>query len=466
MSEMRQMCLELTQKIGQEVRILGWVQARRNMGKIVFLDVRDRSAFVQVVGVPAEVSPESLQALQDVRLEYLVEIKGIVQERGEKQKNPSLPTGSIELLAKEVKILSATEALPFEISGNTKEMNESLRLQYRYLDLRSERMRNNLKKRHEMNQFLRNFFTAEGFWEIETPCLTKGTPEGSREYIVPSRLHSGSFYVLPQSPQQFKQLLMVGGVERYFQIARCFRDEDQRGDRQPEFTQFDLEMSFVRQEDIMGLIERAMIELVEKLYPEKVIQQKPFPVLTYKEAMDQYGVDKPDIRKDKTDKNVLAFCWVVDFPLFEYSETDKKLVATHHPFTRPNEEDQPLLESKPLEVRARAYDIVLNGFEIGGGSLRIFERELQAKIFELLGLSKEETEKRFGHMLEAFTFAPPPHGGLALGLDRIIAILQNEENIREVIAFPKTGDARDLLMSAPSPLLDETLKEAHVKIDK
>jgi aspartyl-tRNA synthetase len=466
MSVTRQTCLEITQKIGQEVRILGWVQARRNMGKIVFLDVRDRSAFVQVVGVPAEVSPESLQALQDVRLEYLVEIKGIVQERGEKQKNPSLPTGSIELLAKEVKILSATEALPFEISGNTKEMNESLRLQYRYLDLRSERMRNNLKKRHEMNQFLRNFFTAEGFWEIETPCLTKGTPEGSREYIVPSRLHSGSFYVLPQSPQQFKQLLMVGGVERYFQIARCFRDEDQRGDRQPEFTQFDLEMSFVRQEDVMALIERAMIELVEKLYPEKVIQQKPFPVLTYKEAMDGYGVDKPDIRKDKTDKNVLAFCWVVDFPLFEYSETDKKLVATHHPFTRPNEEDQPLLESKPLEVRARAYDIVLNGFEIGGGSLRIFERELQAKIFELLGLSKEETEKRFGHMLEAFTFAPPPHGGLALGLDRIIAILQNEENIREVIAFPKTGDARDLLMNAPSPLPDETLKEVHVKIDK
>jgi aspartyl-tRNA synthetase len=436
------------------------------MGKIVFLDVRDRTGFVQVVGVPAEVSPESLQALQEVRLEYLVEIRGVVQERGEKQKNPNLPTGSIELLAKEIKIISSTEALPFEVTGTTKETTEALRLKYRYLDLRSDRMRENLKKRHEMNHFLRNFFTNEGFWEVETPCLTKGTPEGSREYIVPSRLHAGSFYVLPQSPQQFKQLLMVAGVEKYFQIARCFRDEDQRGDRQPEFTQFDLEMSFVKQEDIMQLIERAMIELVEKLYPHLIIQQKPFPVLTYREAMDQYGVDKPDIRKDKNDKNLLAFCWVVDFPLFEYSETDKKIVATHHPFTRPNEDDQILLESKPLEVRARAYDIVLNGFEIGGGSLRIFEKELQEKVFELLGLSKEETEKRFGHMLEAFTFAPPPHGGLALGLDRIIAILQGEENIREVIAFPKTGDARDLLMSAPSPLPDETLREAHVKIDK
>jgi aspartyl-tRNA synthetase len=293
MSEQRNTCLEIIARIGQEVQITGWVQARRNMGKIVFLDVRDRTGFVQVVGVPAEVSPESLQALQEVRLEYLVEIRGVVQERGEKQKNPNLPTGSIELLAKEIKIISSTEALPFEVTGTTKETTEALRLKYRYLDLRSDRMRENLKKRHEMNHFLRNFFTNEGFWEVETPCLTKGTPEGSREYIVPSRLHAGSFYVLPQSPQQFKQLLMVAGVEKYFQIARCFRDEDQRGDRQPEFTQFDLEMSFVKQEDIMQLIERAMIELVEKLYPHLIIQQKPFPVLTYREAMDQYGVDKP-----------------------------------------------------------------------------------------------------------------------------------------------------------------------------
>lgn len=462
----RNSCLELISKTGQEVSIIGWVQARRNMGKIVFLDVRDRSAVVQVVGVPAELSPESLTALEEVRLEYLVQIRGVVKERGEKQKNPDLPTGMIELLAKEVQIISSTEALPFEVSSTTKETTESLRLKYRYLDLRSERMRENLKKRHEMNQFLRTFFTAEGFWEVETPCLTKGTPEGSREYIVPSRLHAGSFYVLPQSPQQFKQLLMVAGVEKYFQIARCFRDEDQRGDRQPEFTQFDLEMSFVSQEDIVQLIERAMIELVEKLYPELIIQEKPFPRLTYREAMDHYGNDKPDLRKDKDNKRLLAFCWVVDFPLFEYSETDQKIVATHHPFTRPNEEDQALLDSKPLEVRARAYDIVLNGYEIGGGSLRIFEKDLQAKIFELLGLSTEETEQRFGHMLEAFTFSPPPHGGLALGLDRIIALLQGEENIREVIAFPKTGDARDLMMHAPSPLPEESLREAHVKISE
>jgi aspartyl-tRNA synthetase len=437
------------------------------MGKIVFLDVRDRSGFVQVVGVPAELTPESIQALQDVRLEYLVEIKGVVQERGEKQKNLSLPTGSIELLAKEVKIISGSESLPFEVSGDTKEITEALRLKYRYLDLRSERLKNNLKKRHEMNHFLRNFFTDENFWEIETPYLTKGTPEGSREFIVPARLHSGSFYVLPQSPQQFKQLLMVAGIEKYFQIARCFRDEDQRGDRQPEFTQFDLEMSFVQDEnEVMKVVERALIALVEKVFPHLSIQEKPFPRISYKESMEKYGNDKPDMRANKDDKSVLAFCWVVDFPMFEYSETDKKVVATHHPFTRPKKEDEHFLDIKPLEARACAYDVVLNGFEIGGGSLRIFTKELQTKIFSILGLEDSEIQERFGHMLEAFTFAPPPHGGLALGLDRIIALLQGEENIREVIAFPKTGDARDLMMSAPSPLPEKALKEAHIQVDK
>jgi len=325
-------------------------------------------------------------------------------------------------------------------------------------------MKKNLVNRHKINLFLRNYFSGKGFTEIETPYLTKGTPEGAREFLVPSRLFKGEFYVLPQSPQQFKQLLMVAGLERYFQIVRCFRDEDQRGDRQPEFTQFDLEMSFTDQEEVLNLMEEAMIKLVEEQYGEKNIMQKPFPRLTYKEAMEKYGNDKPDLRKDKNDKNELAFAWVIDFPMFEKSEEEQKLVAVHHPFTRPQDEDLEILEKDPLKARAIAYDLVLNGFEIGGGSMRIHERDLQNKIFEILGLSKEEIESRFGHILEAFTFSPPPHGGLALGLDRLVMLLQGEENIREVMAFPKTSDARDLMMGAPSTLPSKSLDEANIKL--
>lgn len=455
---------ETVDKIGQEVLLKGWVNARRDMGKIVFFDLRDRSGIVQVVCVPAELDEKSLDEVKKVRLEYCVELKGMVQERGAKQKNSDMPTGNVEILAKNFKILTESEAMPFDVSTDTKTINEEMRLKYRYLDLRSERLKKNLEARHQMNLFLRNYFSDKGFWEIETPDLTKGTPEGAREFIVPSRLHQGSFYVLPQSPQQFKQLLMVGGVERYFQVARCFRDEDQRGDRQPEFTQLDVEMSFISQEDIMRLMEDALVAMVEKLFPHLQIQEKPFPVITYKEAMDKYGNDKPDLRK-KADSAALAFCWVVDFPLFEKGD-DGKINAMHHPFTRPHNDDLNLLDKHPLQARAAAYDIVLNGFEIGGGSLRIFERELQKKVFELLGLSETEIQSRFGHMLEAFTFGPPPHGGIALGLDRIIAILQGEENIREVMAFPKTGDARDLMMNAPSPLPEQALDDVHIKLKK
>ncbi len=451
----------------------GWVNARRNMSKIVFFDLRDRSGIVQVVCVPNELDENSNEDVKKTRLEYCVAIKGIVQERGVKQKNPNMATGNVEILAKEVKILTESEAMPFDVSVDTKVINEEMRLKYRYLDLRSERLKKNIEVRHNLILFLRNYFSEQGFLEIETPNLTKGTPEGAREFIVPSRLHKHEFYVLPQSPQQFKQLLMVAGMEKYFQVARCFRDEDQRGDRQPEFTQLDVEMSFITQEDIMQLIEKAMIEMVEKLFPHLQIQEQPFPRLTYKEAMDKYGNDKPDLRTPMQgrgsdtsvgeDSNVLAFGWVVDFPMFE-KDKDGNLGAVHHPFTRPNQEDLSLLDKKPLQARAAAYDIVLNGFEIGGGSLRIFERELQKKVFELLGLSETEIQSRFGHILEAFTFGPPPHGGIALGLDRIIAILQGEDNIREVMAFPKTGDARDLMMNAPSPLPDQALKDVHIKL--
>jgi len=327
-------------------------------------------------------------------------------------------------------------------------------------------MKNNLILRAKVCKFIRDFLTEKGFIEIETPCLTKGTPEGSREYIVPSRLHPGKFYVLPQSPQQFKQLLMVAGIEKYFQIVRCFRDEDPRGDRQQEFTQLDIEMSFVEQEDVLQLTEKLWIELIKNICPEKKINQIPFPRLTYQQAMEKYKTDKPDLRENKKNTNELAFCWINDIPLFEYSQTEKKIVSQHHPFTRPHNEDLSLLDKDPLNVRAYAYDIVLNGYELGGGSVRIHQQDLQKKIFKILGLSKRETEKRFGHILRAFEYGCPPHAGIAPGLDRLVMLLANEPNIREVIAFPKTGDARDLMMDAPSELPPEQLEEVHIKIKK
>lgn len=461
---MRIPIIETVGKVGAEVTLKGWVNARRDMGKIVFLDLRDRSAVAQIVGVPSEVDEKSLEELKRVRLEYLVELRGIVQARSEKQKNPDMPTGMVEILAKEVKIISESQAMPFDVSQDTRTINEELRLKYRYLDIRSERLKKNLEMRHKMNQFLRNYLTAKDFWEIETPYITKGTPEGAREFLVPSRLHPNNFYVLPQSPQQFKQLLMVGGVEKYFQVARCFRDEDNRGDRQPEFTQLDLEMSFLEEKDIRDLIEEMTIELVEKVFPHLHISQKPFPVLTYAEAMEKYQSDKPDLRKDKNDKTELAFGWIIDFPLFEKSESEGRLVSAHHPFTRPQDSDLELLDTAPEKVKAYAYDLALNGFEVAGGSLRIFDHALQKKIFQILGVTDEDINVRFGHMLEAFTYGVPPHGGIAFGLDRLIAILQGEENIREVIAFPKTGDAKDLMMGAPSPLPDSALSDVHIKL--
>ncbi len=451
-------------KVGEAVTLCGWVNVRRDMGKIVFIDLRDRSGIIQVVFLPSD--PELLKLADGLRSEFVVEISGDIQARQEKAINPKLLTGKIELLAKELKILNAAKTAPFEIDKDTLGVNEELRLKYRYLDLRVERMKNNLLARHRVVNFLRDHFFARGFIEVETPVLTKGTPEGSREYLVPARLHPGKFYVLPQSPQQFKQLLMVGGLERYFQIARCFRDEDQRGDRQPEFTQLDLEMSFLSQEEIMSITEEALIALAEKIYPQKKIRQKPFPRLSCAEAMEKYHSDKPDLRNDKADPDELAFLWVVDFPLFEYSETDKRLVSAHHPFTAPQDADVELLDEKPADVKAKAYDIVLNGYEIGGGSVRIHKRDLQNKIFEILGLKEKEIAARFGHLLEAFEYGAPPHGGIAWGLDRLIAILQNEPNIREVIAFPKTGDARDVMMGAPSELPESQLKEVHIQIKK
>lgn len=451
--------IETLEHVGEEVLLKGWVHVRRNMGKLIFIDLRDRSGVAQVVFHTG--NPEVLEQADALKPEYCVAIKGKVNQRPEKQVNEDLATGTVEIEGLELEILNESKTPPFEVDKNTYETGEETRMKYRYLDLRSERMKNNLLLRDRVNFFFRSWLRDRGFVEIETPMLTKGTPEGAREYIVPARLHPGEFYVLPQSPQQFKQLLMVAGVEKYFQIARCFRDEDQRGDRQPEFTQLDIEMSFVEQDDVLELTENLMIDMVKAVTPEKTITEIPFPRITYKEAMEKYGSDKPDLRKDKNDPNELAFCHIIDFPLFEKDDAGN-VQASHHPFCMPNKDDLDKLESDPTSVRASTYDLVLNGYELSSGSIRIHKRDLQNRVFELLGLDEKTIEERFGHILEAFEYGAPPHGGLAPGIDRLVMILANEPTIREVIPVPKTGDARDPLMGAPSELPEVRLQEAHI----
>lgn len=579
-------CGELTENdAGKILTLSGWVHSRRDHGGLIFIDLRDRYGLTQIKTDP-EYNQEAHAMLNKVRPEYVVRIKGEVIRRPAGMKNPKLKTGGIEILASEVEILNEAKTPPFPLDSDHIH-NEELRLQYRYLDLRRERLRSNVVKRHNIIKFIRDYLDKQDFLEIETPMLIKGTPEGSREYIIPARLHPGKFYVLPQSPQQLKQLSMVAGLDKYFQIARCFRDEDQRGDRQPEFTQLDLEMSFVEEEDVLQVNEGLMIALCESLAPHKKIPQKPFPRMSWEEAMNKYGSDKPDLRfgmeiTDVTDlvagsqfkvftdavkkkgvvkalkvpngatfsrkeidryteiakiygakglayitfekgefsspivkyftkeeleniklrtelqegdllffsadefriacfslgavrlavadhfgwrdPNVFAFCWIIDFPMFEWSDEEKKIVAAHHPFCSIREIDIPLLDSEPLRAHAKAYDFVLNGVEVGGGSIRIHKPELQAKIFEVLKITPQDAKRRFGHMLEAFTYGAPPHGGIAWGLDRLIMIFCDEPNIREVIVFPKDQRARDLMLDAPSTLPDEQIKEMHIKV--
>ena len=452
--------LDTLNMVGQEVWLKGWVHVRRNMGKMIFIELRDRSGIIQVVFHPG--NPDALTKAADLRPEFCVAIRGKVNARPEKQKNDS-PTGTVEFEALELVVLNAAKTPPFELDKSTFGVDEELRLKYRYLDLRSVRMQKNMVLRDKITTSFREFLHGNGFTEIETPDLVRGTPEGSREYIVPSRLHPGKFYVLPQSPQQFKQLLMVAGMERYFQVARCFRDEDQRGDRQPEFTQVDLEMSFVEREDVVSLMEECIIDVVKKSAPHKKFQQLPFPRLTYKEAMEKYGTDRPDVRENKDDPDTLAFCWVIDFPFFEKTDTGG-WTFTHNPFSRAMPEHREWLMNKENigEILTSQYDIVLNGFEIGGGSIRNHEPMALQRVFEIMGFEDAAIKEQFGHMLEAFEFGAPPHGGIAFGLDRVIAILADEPNIREVIAFPKTGDARDPMMGAPSELPEPQLQEAHI----
>ena len=453
---------ELSGKVGETVVLAGWVDVRRDQGKMVFFDFRDMKGKIQCVVLPSHA--EAIVVAKEMRPEWVLRLKGVVNKRPEKNINPNIPSGDVELEVTKIEVLNQAETPPFELA-DTMVVGEDTRLTYRYLDLRSDRMQKNIRMRDSVVSFLRNYMHANDFIEIETPMMTKGTPEGSREYIVPSRIFNGNFYVLPQSPQQFKQLSMVAGFEKYFQVARCMRDEDTRGDRQPEFTQLDMEASFVDSEDIIAYNEAMLIELVKNVYPEKRITAIPFPRISYAESMEKYGNDKPDMRENKEDPNELAFCWVVDFPMFE-SDGDKGVQAVHHPFTSPKDEDAHLLETEPLKARANAYDVVLNGFELGGGSIRIHKRDLQNKIFQLLGLADETISARFGHILTAFDYGAPPHGGIAWGIDRLMMILQNEPNIREVIAFPKTGEGRDLMMGAPGEMPEKTLRELGLQIRK
>jgi len=461
----RTLAKETTEKIGQEIELKGWINGRRDHGKIMFLDVRDRSGLVQVV---------STKELGDPRSEDCVEIVGLVKKRPDSMVNPKLETGTVEIEAKQIVIISKSAELPFPIDTDGYEINEEIRSKYRYLDLRRPRMQRNLKLRSQMTTFIRNFLTELDFVEVETPILTKTTPEGARDFLVPSRLQKGKFYALPQSPQQYKQLLMVAGLERYFQFGRCFRDEDPRKDRAyGEFTQLDMELSFVTQEDILRLTEDMFTKLVKKIFPEKHISQTPWPRIPHKEAKAKYGSDKPDLRKDKNDKDELAFAWIVEFPLFtEQSKEDfyhgsgaAKFAPSHHMFTAPHPDDIPLLETDPMKVRGLQHDLVLNGFEVGGGSIRIYQKEVQEKVFDLIGFS-EEQKKQFEHMLTAFTYGVPPHGGIAPGLDRFLMAVLGEPSVREVMAFPASASGATSVMDAPSPATDEQLKEAGISIRK
>jgi aspartyl-tRNA synthetase len=438
---------------------------------MIFLDFRDMTGLVQGVILPNQT--EALEIGKQLRQEFVIEVNGKVNERPERNRKTGVLNGDIELEILKINILNESDVLPFPIDGDTREVDENIRLKHRYLDLRNSRMQKNMRNRFAIQQHIRNFLQNESFTEVETPLMSAPTPEGSRSYIVPSRIYKGKFYALPQSPQQYKQLLMVGGFEKYFQFAKCMRDEDTRGDRQPEFTQLDMELSFVEEEDVINLNEKLLIDLVQKFYPEKKIQQVPFPRISYKEAMEKYGNDRPDIREDKNDPNLLAFLWVVDFPMFERTGEDNvdgtgDWTFTHNPFSKPKDISMEDFKNKKNigEIWTTQYDIALNGFEIGGGSIRNHDAKMLKNTFEIMGYSEEKIQNNFGHMLKALELGAPPHGGLAWGFDRFMMLMENEPNIREVIPFAKTGAGQDLMMDAPAVMSDKQVAELGIEVKK
>lgn len=442
------------QKIGQKVRLQGWVNTRRDHGKLIFIDLRDRSGLVQVVC--------SGQA-KDLRQEFVIEVEGEVKKRPQNLVNPKIETGTVEIKAEKIKILNPAKPLPFPIDTEGWEIEEEVRLKYRYLDLRRPRLQKNIKLRSKLVETAREYLFANDFVEIETPLLTKSTPEGSRDFIVPSRFQPGKFYALPQSPQQYKQLLMVAGFERYFQIARCLRDEDLRADRAFEHTQIDLEMSFVDRSEVMKMVEGLAIEVFEKMGAK--ILKKPFPIFTFAQALKKFGADKFDLRSEKEKKeNVFAFAWVVDFPFFEKTP-EGNWTYTHNPFSDPvPEHKEAFLKGQIEGILTNQYDLVCNGVEVAGGSIRSNNPAILFRVFEVLGHRKEEIEKKFGHMLEAFRFGAPPHGGIACGVDRWLMLLTGEKDIREVAAFPMTSTGRTSVMDAPSSVDESQLKELGIKV--
>ncbi len=461
---------ETIKNIGKKVKLAGWINVRRDHGKLIFIDLRDHSGSIQLVFGPEF---EKEKPAQDMRAEWVIEIEGEVNKRPRGMINPKLITGSVEVKVEKLKTLSEAKTLPFSIGKEGYEINEEKRLKYRYLDLRRERLQKNLRMRQKTIHFMRNYLIERGFIEIETPILTKSTPEGARDFLVPARLQPGKFYALPQSPQQYKQLLMVAGFEKYFQIARCLRDEDPRGDRQAEHTQLDIEMAFVEdQEQVLSLIEKLYIDLVKKIFPEKRIKQIPFPRMNYKKAMEKYKSDRPDLRTNKNNPDELAFSFVTDFPMFEWHKekpasakaTAGKWGAQHHPFTKPQNDDIEKIKKEPEKILAHQYDFVLNGNEIGGGSIRNTDLDVLTAVFEVLGHKKQDIKKKFKNYFEAFSYGVPPHAGVANGIDRFLAVISNEPSIREVIAFPKTGDNRDLMMDIPSEVTEEQLKELKIKV--
>ena len=463
----------LEKHIDKEVTIAGWVHVRRDHGKLIFIDLWDETGKIQIVFNP-RVSENAHKNAQQIRSEWVVTISGLVKKRPDNLINKDEQNGYIEFEARELSVLSEAKTPPFEVTEDTREVGEKKRLKHRYIDLRTDRMQRNIRKRAELVMYIRNFLTDKGFTEIETPILTQSSPEGARDFLVPSRLQQGKFYALPQSPQQYKQLLITSGFERYYQIAKCFRDEDPRADRAyGEFTQLDLEMAFVEQEDILQLTEELFTTMIETVFPEKKITKKPWPRLTHKEAMEKHKSDKPDLRKNTDDPDDLAFAWVVDFPLFvEQSEDDffhgsgeAAFAPSHHMFTAPHPDDISLLTSDPLKVRGLQHDMILNGYEVGGGSIRIHDPKVQSKVFDLIGFN-EKQKKQFSHMLEAFEYGVPPHGGVAPGIDRLLMVILGEDSLREVIAFPASGGGQASVMNAPSEVSEKQLDELGIEIKK